>query len=572
MCAEMTSVNEKFSERAWLPYLVLVFAGAVAYWNSFWGVFVFDEPRNIFSVAALGWQSPGWYLAGIWEPGDRRCALFLMTLIYKTWGTNPVPYHALSLIIHILCGIQLFRVLYELFRNSTLSVSITENARGLSLVTSVLFLVHPLQTDTVTHFIQFMQALMGLFYLSALYCFIRAQSSKRPRYWITAALVLCAAGFDAKPHMLAFPMFVLLLDGILYSGKFNGALRKNAAFYIGTAMITLYQMYVLSHRIVGPGSDVGASQMTPNLELEERMTSMMYFLSQPRSIVHYLYLTFWPDQLCLNYAWPVARTLGEVVPYFVFVAVLFSVCILLLSRRSPLGLIGAWFFIGLSASSSVIPRPDVVVEHRMYLPIIAPLIAIVLTGHEILRRNSEPKFSRRWGIALVLTLTSALTVRTWVRNSDYYGLERMWRVTMNQAPWNAITYANVGKALADKGNFADAIRYNHKALEVRPRFALAHLNLGLCLSELGQTEEAIAHIEKAILSEPRNPRHSFLLARLYMNLKRPNEAAKYYEKAIALQPIAAARVEYAKCLTQAGRSEDAEKQLEIANRAVKASK
>jgi len=298
----------------------------------------------------------------------------------------------------------------------------------------------------------------------------------------------------------------------------------------------------------------------------------MYFLSQSRSIVHYLYLTFWPDQLCLNYAWPVARTLGEVVPYFVFVAVLFSVCILLLSRRSPLGLIGAWFFIGLSASSSVIPRPDVVVEHRMYLPIIAPLIAIVLTGHEVLRRNSEPKFSRRWGIALVLTLTSALTVRTWVRNSDYYGLERMWRVTMNQAPWNAITYANVGKALADKGNFADAIRYNHKALEVRPRFALAHLNLGLCLSELGQTEEAIAHIEKAILSEPRNPRHSFLLARLYMNLKRPNEAAKYYEKAISLQPIAAARVEYAKCLTQAGRSEDADKQLEIANRIVKASK
>ena len=38
---------------------------------------------------------------------------------------------------------------------------------------------------------------------------------------------------------------------------------------------------------------------------------LQYALSQPGVILHYLALSFWPAELCLDYAWPVAQTAGN---------------------------------------------------------------------------------------------------------------------------------------------------------------------------------------------------------------------------------------------------------------------
>ena len=88
-------------------------------------------------------------------------------------------------------------------------------------------------------------------------------------------------------------------------------------------------------------------------------------------ILHYLRLAFWPGGLCLDYGWPVARTAGEIVPGAIVVGGLLAATVWALVRRPMWGFLGAWFFLMLAPTSSILPIEDLAFEHRMYLPLAA---------------------------------------------------------------------------------------------------------------------------------------------------------------------------------------------------------
>ena len=79
-------------------------------------------------------------------------------------------------------------------------------AAGIALAVSVLWAVHPLQTESVTYVVQRSESLMTLFYLLTLYCVARGAASQRPSCWYAAAVVACALGMLSKPVMVtAYP-------------------------------------------------------------------------------------------------------------------------------------------------------------------------------------------------------------------------------------------------------------------------------------------------------------------------------------------------------------------------------
>ena len=67
----------------------------------------------------------------------------------------------------------------------------------LGFVVAVIWLVHPLQTQSVTYVIQRCESLMGLFYLLTLYCVLRGATGRKPVGWYVLAVVACALGMGA---------------------------------------------------------------------------------------------------------------------------------------------------------------------------------------------------------------------------------------------------------------------------------------------------------------------------------------------------------------------------------------
>ena len=122
-------------------------------------------------------------------------------------------------------------------------------------------------------------------------------------------------------------------------------------------------------------------------------------------ILHYLRLAFWPHPLVLDYGWPVAQTVGEILPGAIVVGGLAWRRPSMPCWRGPAwGFLGAWFFLILAPTSSVMPLADLAFEHRMYLPLAAVVTVTVLGGYrllvEIARRQQLPhRLRQRWACA-----------------------------------------------------------------------------------------------------------------------------------------------------------------------------
>ena len=94
-----------------------------------------------------------------------------------------------------------------------------------------------------------------------------------------------------------------------------------------------------------------------------------YALNQCDMLAHYLRLAIWPRSLVLLYGEPRPLTLFAVWPSAVLIALLLGLTVLALVTRPMLGFLGAWFFVTLAPTSSVVPiATEVGAERRMYLP------------------------------------------------------------------------------------------------------------------------------------------------------------------------------------------------------------
>ena len=112
-----------------------------------------------------------------------------------------------------------------------------------ALAVALLWVLHPLQTESITYIVQRAESLMGLFYLLTLYCFIRHaegdQSSASPspdgKRWAGLAIACCFLGMASKEVMVSAPLIVFLYDRTFVSGSFRKAWQQHRGLYIGLA-------------------------------------------------------------------------------------------------------------------------------------------------------------------------------------------------------------------------------------------------------------------------------------------------------------------------------------------------
>src|SRR5262249_25960958 len=125
-----------------------------------------------------------------------------------------------------------------------------------------------------------------------------------------------------------------------------------------------------------------------------------YLLNQTIMLVRYLRLTVWPSALVVNYGWPRSLTLADVLPYALVVLACLALTVAALWRRPALGSLGAWFFLTLAPTTSILPiATEVGAERRMYLPLVAP-IALAVIGLAWMGRR------RPRGAAIATTLVA----------------------------------------------------------------------------------------------------------------------------------------------------------------------
>jgi len=501
-----------------LPALIVAL-GIIAYHNSLHGPFIFDDRYHIVENARIRHLWPPWPLIA----DTSRPVIYLsLALNYALGGLNPLSYHIFNAVVHVLAALVLYGILRRTFLTAPLERQWGTAAALLSAIIASIWVVHPLQTESVTYTIQRGESMMGLFYLLTLYCAIRSYAPSGGMWWKAAAVASCALGMGCKGVMATAPIIVLLYDRVFLSKSWVDLARRRWGLYAALAMAwALYPLMLASAPPAEWKESAGFGYLG--------VTPLRYAMTQPEVILHYLRLAVWPGPLCFDYGWPPAHSFDDALPSLILVGGLLAATIWAWRRNPPLGFLGAWFFIILIPTSSFIPIADLAVEHRMYLSL-AAVATLAVVGASLLVRGR-----RLGGVAavLVVVILAALTIR---RNTDYSSELAIEADTASQSPHNPRAQYDLGVALEHTGNLTDAIAHYELALQDNPDYVDALTNLGYLLSVSGRPGDAVEPLQHALRIKPGLAEAHNNLGHALVQEGKVQEAVREFEQAIHLKP------------------------------------
>lgn len=506
-----------------LAVLIFGLCGLVAYHNSFEGVFLLDDVNAILENPSI---RNLWAIGEVLRPqegGGTVCGRPLLNLSfavnYALGGSSVWGYHAGNLAIHILAALALFAFLVPTLRQPLLQRHFGEAARPLALWISLLWVLHPLQTQSVTYIAQRAESLAGLFYLLTLCAFVRAlKGGIFGRRWMTLAVCFSAAAMASKETAVSLPVVALFYDRTFVAGTFREAWCRRRPAYLALASTWL----ILAGCMLATGDRGGTAGLGIG------MSGLAYLQTQGCAILEYLRLSFWPSPLIFDYGTGLVTDPRTFLLPCLLLAVLFAVSLLALIRGQWLGFFGCWFFALLASSSSFIPvLTQTMALHRMYLSLGIVLTLSVLGLYRLAGRKTY---------LLCAAAAAAFGALTISRNEDFHSEEVLWADTVLKCPANSRALGNLGVLLVAKREFSQALLLLEEARSLEPNDPKIRGNLGIALHALDRRQEAIQEFRAALA---RDATDSNLLANLGMALLgegQEDEAREFFTAALRQDP------------------------------------
>ncbi len=484
--------------RCELAVLAIVAACVTSYWNSTAGVFVFDDVQHIVNNAQIRTVWPPWISMA---NSSRPVVSWSLAINYMIGGGDPWGYHAVNISIHSAAALCLFGLIRRTLLTSKRLEAWRLRSDAIALPVALLWALHPIQTQSVTYIIQRGESMMGLCYLALLYCVARTGHDDKGRCkatfaWSLLTIALCFVGMGCKAVMVTAPIVALLFERVFFATSLSALWRRRWWVFVG--MMSAWSVLWVGGVIQGlqPSASPAARVGFGNVDV----SPWHYALTQAGVVLHYLLLAFWPSSLCFDYAWPVVTSIREaLVPASLLLAML-ALVVVAWVRNPPIGFVSSVFFLLLSPTSSIVPIRDVAVEHRMYLPLVSPIVLFVVfaahVANRINTRNSA--LGSRVYVGLFLAISVALGVATIQRNRTYHSAEALWTDVAGKRPDNARAWNNLGTIQARTGRLDQSEESLRTAIRLDPKNAEAHYNLGLTLARKSEWASACDAYEKAI--------------------------------------------------------------------------
>jgi tetratricopeptide (TPR) repeat protein len=547
------SLNLYFADLAviWGPILLLLLI-LTAYSNSFRGAFVFDDITEVLEAGPV--RSPdGAVLWPVAHP--TRTVGDLTFLLNRRWGGNsPVGYHVVNLALHCAVALLLLGILRRILGRIYPFDLSKETAGLLALGITGIWAIHPIQTQAVTYIVQRHEILASLFYLGTLYAYIRAREADKPGYWRGICIGTALLGMASKEIMVTAPLAILAYEGLVLRTSLRQFRQSAASFWILlalTPLVTIVLVLVALKIVPVPG---GVLSVTA--------TPWHYALTQTGILTHYLGLVVWPRPLCLDYGWPIARGMADVIVPLIAVIGALGVTVYGVFQRRAWAFLPVVFGLILLPTSSFMPLPDAAMEHRFYLPSAFVITGWVCAVGWVLRRFISPssKGANIVGMGLFLCVIGGGILLTRERNQDYADPMRLWRGALEVNPENPRAWFYLARACREAGRIEKARQAGTGLLAMVPDYsssdlvqlaerarldpeerrhiryyALAHTFLGVLDLDQNLPESALVHLRNAVRVHP-DPQALYTLAQAYYRVKNWETAGSVCKRVLELEP------------------------------------
>jgi tetratricopeptide (TPR) repeat protein len=518
-----------------------------AYYNALENGFVFDDFLVVVDNPAVRTSHSLFALLG--DPlllGERPLRTLSYVIDYRLGGMQPWVFHVSNVLYHWITACFVFLVAFRLTNAAAAGTEVDAAEEKTvawrwrpALFITLLWAMHPVQTDSVTYIAGRRDVLGGLCLFVGFWAYLRfraANALAAVRHgWLLLAGLVYGLGILSKESVIVLPALCLAYE--IHSDGVWASLRRRWAFYTLAAALGMGVLwYFAGERILEAmqqGAWLGGSVANN-------------FATVARIWVRYLTVMVYPRTLLADYsydAFPVSESVTDPAVLWAVVALgATAIGVWGLARwRSLCGYGGVWMLIAILPVSHLIPIKEIAAEHYLYVPLfgfclIAGIVLDALCGKPISVLGQRASLRPIAGYTLVAVLVAGAATRTVVRNRDWTDEETFWSATILTAPRCVRAHYNLAGVYKQQKRSGDAAREFSTVLAISPQHVGAILGLGELAFEAGHYGQALSYAVKAQALAPLNPGALYLLAWSHLGLNNLDDAEKLFLHTLAYKP------------------------------------
>ncbi len=516
----ITEIKELGSKKIFLTVFLILLASLIAYSTSLSNGFIFDDGYNIVNNNFIKHLKfiPAAFFQPYLENYYRPLAMISFSFDYFFWKLNAGGYHLSNILWHGGNAILFFVLLYVLFKNFELSV-----------ISSLLFAIHPLNSFVVNYINERGNILAGFFILSTVIAFYFAYR-KQSRLIYLIGFLLMLGSLLCRENAVLIPLYLACVFLVVVRKEHFKPILMTI---ISTLLISLIYLLLRKNYLPLPST----IKLLPD--------ALAYFSRENIAAFFFIILNYFSSSIVYfnrgmyREITPLDLNFSPIL-YIILIGILTGLLIVKFIKDKPMLFALSWVLVGVfPAYNLMLSRPTVgLVMHDncIYLSSIG-LFIIIGKALLFLKRYICPALYT----VLLLVIFLFYINDTLANNALYVDTEKYALHWLNKSPHNKD--ANLALAIYYSGakNYNRADYHYKKILELPGRkgsnkSSVYFNNLGTHGYETGDFEKAIMHYKTAIKINPNFANPYFNLGNVYLKKNNIDLAIAYYNKTIAKDP------------------------------------
>jgi protein O-mannosyl-transferase len=513
-----------------LPVLLLIISAFAVYGRILGHDFLSNWDDNKYILENPDVQGISWpriravfsrYYVGNYAPVH----LLSYMLDHAVWGLWAGGYLLTNLVLHLFNTLLLYRLLLRLV-----------GGRLAAWCGAALFLVHPVQVETVAWISQRKNLLAMLFFLLAWQFYLAYRdddSTARSRLYYVASLITLLLALLSKSIAVIFPVTILLFDRCYPSESVKRQFLDKIPYLLVAVAAAVLAILSQAPDYTEWGAGGGRTGYHGG-------SAMATFLTMLPVYCIYLRLLVWPVNLSALYEPAIHKSFD----LSVLAALLFLGGILFLVYRVSrydrrISFWPLFIIVALLPVSQIVPLVTLMNDRYLYFPLIG-VAALTAYAIKFICQQDRGRFV---SVTLMTSLLLLLSVLSFQRGKVWRDSATLWSDTTRKTPQSYLAWEGMGESLhyGARPNRGEAIIAYKRAIElnpVNPAGDISRYNLGVLYIELNDYANAEKILGNLLKRSPDNVMGWAASGDLALRRLQYADAESYYRKALSLQPEA----------------------------------
>lgn len=490
--------------------LVIIIVGFILYFNALFGKSVLDDSVFILNNPDIH----NFNLAYLFGPNlfnsfsyYRPMSAVYFALLYSLFGSQAFFYHLFQIVLHIVNTILLYFLFRSIFNGSfsnseTNPKAFKDSKRNslLSLFLSLIFLVHPINVESVAYIASSQSEVFFLFGITALLISFKKSSLKN---LCSISFLLLLSLLTKETGILFF--FMVLCFQIIFKHK---NILQYFIFQLLTILVYFFIRFTIGKTFFDKFAGVVTIPSIQNLSFMERLINI------PKIVLYYLTTTLFPLKLSIIQQWVVTKTtfkdfyLPLILDCICFLALFLSGVFIYKHKRSYFNIFlffFLWFALGLAMLLQIFPLDATVSDRWFYFPLVGILGMLGVIIQTLLFSEAQKyKFvfkykNTKTAITLIgILIVLILSLRTIARNANFHDIITLYSHDA-QVEDNYFLETDLGINYELSGKRQLAFNHLQKSVSIHP-FWYNLFSLGLLYEDIGDDKKAGEFYYKAMVA------------------------------------------------------------------------